>query len=315
VTARGGSGIAASCPRLSPDDVAFVAAHAVATPLRTSPELDARTGRTILVKDETVQRGASFKYRGALLGLRHAPAGVVAAGAGNLPIAVGLAAAALGKRACLIMPEDAPAAKRARARESGAELHLVPRSELGAVAAAEAERRGWRNLHAFESAEMILGSATLGLEIADAVAREAVPLDAVVVACGGGGLASGIALGFRSRNLAMRLYVIEPATHRRLACAREAGGPVGIEPSGTTICDALRPRRIGALAYEILEDSDVRIGAVDDDMVRRSVAVLRDSCGITAEPSGALAMGAVIGGLIGESDRRLCVIACGGNAD
>ncbi len=97
------------------DDLEFIARQVLETPLRSSPALNSRIGRTIHIKDETVQRGGSFKYRGAILGVRNAGQGVVAAGAGNFPIAIGLAARALYKPACLIIPNDAPAFKRAQA--------------------------------------------------------------------------------------------------------------------------------------------------------------------------------------------------------
>ena len=131
--------------------------------------------------------------------------------------------------------------------------------------------------------------------------------------CGGGGLAAGVTLALRSRSISAAIYVVEPATHRRYARAREAGMPVRIEPSGDTICDALRSRQIGTRAFEILERSNVRVCAVDDELVQSAMALLRGTCGIRAEPSGALAMGAVLGGAVGSEHSRVWVIACGGN--
>ncbi|WP_283814199.1 pyridoxal-phosphate dependent enzyme [Bradyrhizobium sp. AUGA SZCCT0160] len=298
----------------SPGDLQFIARHALKTPVRTSPVLDAQVGRMIHVKDETVQRSGSFKFRGAVLGLGNAERGVVAAGAGNFPIAVGLAAQVLDKPACLFMPGDAPDLKREQARKTGAEMKIAGRSELTARAQAEARRRGWRNLHAFEDIEMIAGSYTLGSEVAAAIEASSAASDAVVVACGGGGLAAGVTLALRSRSISAAIYVVEPATHRRYARAREAGMPVRIESSGDTICDALRARQIGTRAFEILEQSNVRVCAVDDELVQGARALLHATCGIRAEPSGALAMGAVLGGAIGSEHSRVWVIACGGNA-
>ena len=166
----------------SPGDLQFIARHALKTPLQTSPVLDAQVGRTIHVKDETVQRSGSFKFRGAVLGVGSAERGVVAAGAGNFPIAVGLAAQLLNKPACLILPGDAPDLKREQARKTGAEIKIAERSELTAHAQAEARGRGWRNLHAFEDLEMIAGSYTLGSEVAAAIEASSPASDAVVVA-------------------------------------------------------------------------------------------------------------------------------------
>jgi threonine dehydratase len=294
-------------------DLDFISRRVLETPIQSSSVLDARIGRTIHIKDETAQRSGSFKFRGAILGVRNAGQGVVAAGAGNFPIAVGLAARALNKPACLVIPDDAPAFKRAQIERTGAEIMVTERSELADSARTEAENRGWRNLHAFESMEMIAGSYTLGSEIAVAIPKNSAGSDAVVVACGGGGLAAGVALALRSRSIDAAIYVVEPETHQRYARAREIGMPVRINPTGDTICDALQSRQIGMHAFEVLEHLNVRVCAVGDRLVRKASGVLRETCGIRVEPSGALAMGAVLGGAIGRESDRLWVIACGGN--
>ena len=297
----------------SAGDLQFIARQTLNTPVRSSPLLDAQFGQLIRIKDETVQRSGSFKFRGAVLGVGNAERGVVAAGAGNFPIAVGLAAQRLGKSACLVMPSDVPAFKREAAAKTGAEIKIVERSELTDWARMEAQRRGWRNLHAFEDIEMVVGSYTLGSEIAADIQASRAASDAVVVACGGGGLAAGVALALRSRSVSAAIYVVEPATHRRYARAREIGMPVRIDPSGDTVCDALRSRLIGTRAFEILQQSNVQLCAVDDELVHRASALLHETCGIRVEPSGALAMGAVIGGTVGRAHSRVWVIACGGN--
>jgi threonine dehydratase len=295
------------------DDLQFITRRALETPMRSSPVLDARIGRTIHIKDETAQRGGSFKFRGAILGVRNAGQGVVAAGAGNFPLAVGLAARELNQPACLVIPHDAPAFKRAQVEKTGAEIKITERSDLADSARMEAQKRGWRNLHAFESIEMIAGSYTLGSEIAAAIQKVCAASDAVVVACGGGGLAAGVALALRSRSIDAAIYVVEPETHQRYARAREIGMPIWINPSGDTICDALQSRQIGTHAFEVLEHSNVRVFAVGDSLVRTASRLLRETCDVRVEPSGALAMGAVLAGAIGRESDRLWVIACGGN--
>ena len=169
------------------------------------------------------------------------------------------------------------------------------------------------NLHAFEDIEMIAGSYTLGSEVAAAIQASSAASDAVVVACGGGGLAAGVALALRSRSISAAIYVVEPATHQRYARAREAGMSVRINPTGDTLCDALRSRQVGAHAFEILEQSNVRVCAVGDELVHDASALLHATCGIRVEPSGALAMGAVLGGAVPREHSRVWIIACGGN--
>jgi threonine dehydratase len=263
--------------------------------------------------DETIQNGRSFKFRGAILGVRNADRGVVAAGAGNFPIAVGLAARALAKPALLIVPPDAPAFKLEQAQQTGASIKLIDRSALVECAQTEAQARAWSNLHAFESVEMIAGSYTLGLELAGAINDAGPASDVVIVACGGGGLAAGVALALRSQSIDAEIHVAEPETHRRYARAREAGTPVSIVPSGTTICDALQSRKIGAMAFEILERCDARHCSVSDALVREASDLLQQTCSVRVEPSGAVALGAALGGSIASPRKRLWVIACGGN--
>lgn len=298
---------------LSPEDLEFIASQALNTPIRTSAELNAQIGRTIHIKDETVQLSGSFKFRGAILGVRNSMHGVVAAGAGNFPIAVGFAAKRLAKSARLIMPTDAPVFKLKLAKQTEANVELVDRSEITARAAVEAQKLGWRNLHAFEDAEMIAGSYTLGLEIAAAIVESGSNSNAVVVACGGGGLAAGVALALRSRAVSAEIYVVEPETHQRYALARERRTPVMIDPAADTLCDALRSRKVGTRAFEILEQSDVRLCAINDERVRDARLLLHRLCGIRVEPSGAIALGAVLAGAVGKEHARIWVIACGGN--
>ena len=100
------------------------------TPIRSSSLLDAQIGRMIHIKDETVQRSGSFKFRGAVLGVRNAERGRCRGGRGNFPIAVGLAAQALSKPACLVMPSDVPDFKRDLAEKTGAQIIIAERSEL-----------------------------------------------------------------------------------------------------------------------------------------------------------------------------------------
>ncbi|MCC8952975.1 pyridoxal-phosphate dependent enzyme [Bradyrhizobium sp. Pear77] len=300
---------------LLPRDLEFISQQAYRTPMRSSSELNARIGCTVHVKDETLQRSGSFKFRGAILGVRNASQGIVAAGAGNFPIAVGLAAQTLGKPACLIMPSDAPAFKLEQARRTGADIQFAERSQLAERAETEAGERNWRNLHAFEDIEMIAGSFTLGLEIAAAMDADNSNSDAVVVACGGGGLAAGVALALRSRSISAEIYVVEPETHPRYARARAGGAPIRIDPVGDTSCDALRSRKVGARAFEILENSNVEVCAVSDRLVEDACRLLRKMCGIQAEPSGAVALAAVLGGVVTKKHTRTWVIACGGNAE
>lgn len=263
--------------------------------------------------DETCQRGGSFKYRGAVLSVRNSRKGVVACGSGNFPIAVGQAASVLGVPALLVMPDDAPLRKQQLARQTGSELLLVPRKEFVQAATKAAITREWEVLHPFQDPTMLLGSCTLGIEIAENICTHGSPADAVVVACGGGGLAAGVAIGLRLRGLSNALYIVEPETHPRLAAARLAGRPVEIVHTGETICDALQATRIGDLALEVIECCDASLTTASDDSVLAAQSLMVDEFQVFPEPSGALALGAVLESRIPEGHERTWVVVCGGN--
>ncbi|MBB4000168.1 pyridoxal-phosphate dependent enzyme [Aureimonas pseudogalii] len=293
-------------------DLRFIAREAHSVRFHEAWALGLDQHRVRLI-DETRQRAGSFKYRGASLAVRNASAGIVASGSGNFPIAIGCAAARAGCLAVITMPEDAPASKRDMAQRSGAEVIFAPRSTFTQTAAAEADARGWRLVHPFRSPEMLIGSCSLGLEMADAVAKHGSSDDAIVVACGGGGLAAGIVLGLRMRGIANQVYVVEPASYPSLEAALTASHPIEIVPSSTTICDALRVSTIGDLAFEVLSDDAITPLAVSDEWVEAATNILLETCGVMAEPSGAIALAASISGRIPATHQQSWVVVCGGN--
>ncbi|WP_173087905.1 pyridoxal-phosphate dependent enzyme [Devosia sp. 1635] len=263
--------------------------------------------------DETRQISGSFKFRGALLGVRNSRRGVVACGSGNFPIAAGHAAASLGVPALLVMPDDTPARKQQLARGTGSETLPAPRGDFVRIAREAAVSRDWTALHPFQDASMLIGSSSLGLEMAEAIVEFGSPNDAVVVACGGGGLAAGVAIGLRLRGLPNRIYVVEPPTHSRLAAARAVGHPVEINPTGQTICDVLRATRIGDLAFAVMESCNVALTTASDSGVLLAQSLMAQKCAVFPEPSGALALAAVLEERIPAIHTQAWVVVCGGN--
>jgi threonine dehydratase len=267
----------------------------------------------IRLVDETNQHAGSFKYRGALLGVSKNPQGVVACGSGNFPIAVGLAASKLGVPATLVMPEDAPVSKRDMALESGSEVLLAPRPDFVDCAEREAKARGLPLLHPFRDSSMLVGSCSLGVELARTMKADGSSDDAVVVACGGGGLAAGISLGIRISGVANDIYVAEPESYPRLQAALSVSRPVEITPHEQTVCDALRVTEIGSLAFNLIQRIGVHTLVASDTAVVEAQIRLERETGIRAEPSGALALAAISESELPRLYRRLWVIVCGGN--
>jgi threonine dehydratase len=154
-----------------------------------------------MVKLETLQRTGSFKVRGAASAITAGPMPreIVAASTGNHGLAVATLARSLDVPCRVFAPAAAASAKLARLRSAGVELVEVDGDPLLAeLAAREAAERapGALLVSPYNDPQVILGQATLGLELLEDLAE---PPDAIFVAVGGGGLISGIALAIRAR--------------------------------------------------------------------------------------------------------------------
>src|SRR3954452_5115676 len=228
---------------------AAVAGVARETPVLPAKRLARQVGGEIWLKLENLQVTGSFKVRGAINRLsvmsdaEHA-AGVIAASAGNHAQAVAWAARALGSKATLFMPEQAPLAKIAAVHEYGGEVRLVEGmlDEAFVAARAAAEETGGTFVHAFDDPVVIAGQGTVGLELLRQVPNVAM----VVVPIGGGGLVSGIALAMRAANPDLRVVGVQS----------EAVAPyAGIESTGTTstICDGIAVTNPGEITKPLVE--------------------------------------------------------------
>jgi threonine dehydratase len=175
-----------------------IAPHVLRTPLLRADALDAALGGRAYAKAECLQLTGSFKLRGALNHLlsltpeeRHN--GVVAYSSGNHAQGVARAAKIAGAPAAIVMPADAPAAKKERTARDGAEIILYDRDtesreEIGARLAKE---RGAKLVPPYDHPLTMAGQGTAGLELAEDIPQ---PPDQVLICCSGGGLAAGIGL-------------------------------------------------------------------------------------------------------------------------
>src|SRR5579863_6620397 len=299
--------------------LAGVALH---TPLLTSAALDAMTGGRIFLKAETLQRTGSFKFRGAYNKLAAIPqeqraGGVVAFSSGNHAQGVAAAARLLGMRCVIVMPHDAPRAKRERTAALGAEIVLYDRArdDREAIAGEIAARRGAVLVPPYDDALIIAGQGTAGREIVEDLRALGLAPDIVVVTASGGGLTAGIALAVRAQVPNAALYTAEPQgfdDHARsfLSGQREQNA----ELSGT-ICDALMARTPGKLTFAI-NHSLVGAGVVvTDDEVAAAVAFAFAELKLVVEPGGAVALAAVMTGKVDVAGKVAVAILSGGNVD
>ena len=161
-------------------------------------------------------------------------------------------------------------------------------------------------VHAFDQRETLLGQGTLAAELSE----QAPDLDTLLVAVGGGGLIGGIAAWYRGD---VRVIGIEPEGAPTLAMAMDAGRPVDA-PAGSIAADSLAPKRVGELMFPIAQQFVERVVKVTDDDIRKAQALLWSSLRIVAEPGGAAALSALVGGCYQPSPgERVGVVICGAN--
>ena len=291
--------------------------EAIAPHIRRTPVIEIDGGDlgiavpTLLLKLESLQHAGSFKARGAFTNLltRQVPAaGVVAASGGNHGAAVAFAAMKRGVPAKIFVPRVASPAKIRQITDYGASLVVGGERYADALAASEAwaAESGAMPIHAFDQIETLLGQGTVGLELDG----QAGHLTTLLVAVGGGGLIAGIASWYEGR---IKIVAVEPELAPTLARALEAGRPVDAEAGGIA-ADSLAPRRIGELAFPIVQRYVNESVLVSDDAIRDAQRRLWQTLRIVVEPGGAAALAALISRrYVPGPDERVGVLIYGAN--
>jgi threonine dehydratase len=293
------------------DDVLAAAARVAGLVDRT-PLVPSSVG---FLKCECLQTGGSFKLRGAtnrLLQLTAAEKarGVVAFSSGNHAQGVAIAARRLGIKATIVMPADAPAVKVEGTRRAGAEIIFYDRlsESREAIAARLGAERGCVVVPSFDDAMVIAGQGSAGVDILDQMPA---PPARIVIPCGGGGLASGIALACPDAEI----FIVEPAGWDDMRRSLDSGAIVPVEPGAPpTLCDALQTLRVSPITFGILRDRQAVALSVSEAQVRDAVRWAWLEHGLTVEPGGAVGLAAVLAGLVPPGDGTVIILS-GGNVD
>lgn len=287
------------------------------TPVMTSQLLDEIAGRKLYFKCENLQRGGSFKIRGATNKLRQLSddarqRGVVAYSSGNHAQGVALAARDLGVNAVIVMAADAPSAKVDATRGYGAEIVTYDRrtDDREAIAAEIVERDGRVLIPPYDDLAIIAGQGTATLELLQEVAG----LDAVVAPVGGGGLLAGAALAGAAQDPPVRAFGAEPETADDTVRSLEAGERVGIAPP-ETIADGARVQIPGELTFPIVRELAEDVLRVPEAAIIRAMTLIMTRMKLVVEPTAALAAAAALEGFLPPDVRRVGVILSGGNLD
>jgi threonine dehydratase len=299
-----------------------LAGVAIRTPLVNSPVLDQLLGARVFLKAETLQRTGSFKFRGAYnkissIAPERKANGVVAYSSGNHAQGVAHAAALCNMPAVIVMPSDAPQAKRERTAALGAEVVLYDRDteDRAAIARGIAQKRGAVLVPPFDDPFVIAGQGTAGREICEDLDRLGLKPDVVVVGASGGGLIAGIALAIKARVPGAKFYSAEPEgfddTMRSFQSGKRETNP---RMSGT-ICDALMTNTPGVITWEINRKLVGEGVSASDAEVGRAVAFAFRELKLVVEPGGAIGLAALLAGKLDIKGKVVVAVLSGGNVD
>jgi len=275
---------------------------AVRTPLFewTSPT----DPRKLYLKLENLQPIGAFKLRGAYnkvasLSEAERRRGVISYSSGNHAQGVAYAARALGVKAIIVMPVNAPQNKLEATAALGAEIVTVgPGSEERRLRAEQlAAEHGYVIVPPYNDEKIIAGQGTVGLEILEDFSNEDLPdLETVLVPVGGGGLISGVSAAIKLSNPNIKVIGVEPELAADAQASLRAGRIVSFpaEQVSQTLADGLRTQSIGAINFEHIRAFVDDIVSVTEDEIREAMRALSANAKTVAEPSGAVAPAAFL---------------------
>ncbi len=276
-------------------------------------------GTVLWCKCESAQPMGAFKLRGGWHRLTdltdtEAARGVVAFSSGNHAQGVAWAAKRLGIAATIVMPTDSPQVKLDGTRALGANIILYDRlnEDRAVIAQSIADERGSIVVPSYDDPWVIEGQGSAGIEAVAQLAAAGVDApDLVVAPCGGGGLSAGLALAVPDA----RIVIAEPEGWDDMARSLATGHIVPVAPNPPpTPCDALQTLRVADLTFDILKARGAIGVAVPEAAICDAMRTARDQLGVRLEAGGAIALAAVLSGLIKPGERTL-VLLSGGNID
>jgi len=295
------------------------------TPLLDSKPLARQTGAArVFVKPESLQWAGSFKIRGAYWRLKQLSAeearkGVVAYSSGNFAQGLAAAGEALGIPVTIVMPIDAPAAKRDATAGYGATVVLTDhgdraREEVASERARQiAADEGLALLHPFDDPEIVAGQAGAGLEALEQLAAKGASTDLLFCPVGGGGLIGGVSLAFHYLSPDTVTYAVEPEGFNGMGSSLAAGAIETMPLGPGSICDGLMARRPGVAPFAAVQAAGVRGITIGDASVRKAMRMAFERMKLVLEPSGAASLAALADGGVDVAGKTVLVIATGGN--
>jgi threonine dehydratase len=285
------------------------------TTIIDSPRLSQRLGATLVLASETLQYTGSFKFRAGYNVASNVREGhVLTASSGNFGQAIALACSLFNKRCTVVMPTTAPKVKVDAVREYGAEVDLVDVAKKGRLERLAELAREFPDAYVaspYDDMLVIEGNSTLGAELFSLD----LDLDFIVAPIGGGGLTSGLVKAAERSGTKTQVIAAEPALANDAAESFRAGRLVARADESATIADGARVLRLGDRNWEILSAGLAGVIEVSEEQIEEGVRLLFALANLKAEPTGALALGAVLADRDRFAGKRICCVISGGNAD
>lgn len=286
------------------------------TPVLTSTTLDQQSGGKLFFKCENLQKGGAFKARGATnavfsLSDAEAARGVATHSSGNHAAALSRAAKLRGIPAFVVMPNNAPKAKRAAVERLGGKIVFceptIPARE--AAAAKVIAETGATLIHPFDDLRVMAGQGTATIELLE----QAPDLDIIVSPIGGGGLVSGTAVAATSLERGIRVIGAEPAGADDASRSFKAGKLIPLTQANT-IADGLRSS-MSERTFAEIRSHVADVVTVTEESIVAAMRAVWEVLKIVIEPSGAVPYAAIVENRIDVRGKRVGIILTGGNLD
>jgi threonine dehydratase len=285
------------------------------TTIVDAPRLSKKLGVDLVLASETLQYTGSFKFRAAYnvaSNVKHAH--VITASSGNFGQAIAYACSLFGKRCTVVMPATAPRIKVQAVKDYGATVDLVDvkkKSRLDRLGELDKEFPDAYVASPYDDPLVIEGNAGLANELFTL----GLDLEFIIAPIGGGGLTSGLVKAVERSGKNIDVLAAEPILANDAAESFRAGHIVAQADESNTIADGARMLRLGERNWEILSHGLAGVVEVSEEQIKEGVRLLFALANLKAEPTGALALGAVLAQPERFRDRRVCCVISGGNAD
>jgi threonine dehydratase len=285
------------------------------SPCLLSQTLSAISGAQVYLKFENLQFTASFKERGALnklctLTASQRQQGVIAVSAGNHAQGVAYHASRLGIPATIVMPQFTPTVKVERTQAFGAEVVLYGEDfdEAKVHGLALALSRKLVMIHPYDDLDVVAGQGTIGLELLE----QQPDLDCIIVAIGGGGLISGLAIAAKS--LKPSIEIIGAQTDCFPSMYNDFHGKAA--PMGqSSIADGISVREPGLITKALVKEWVDDVILVEESAIEEAILALLEIEKTVVEGAGAVGLAALLSQPDRFAGKSVGLILCGGNID